>query len=64
MKYLLFILICACFIASDEPKKDSIEVKLKKYEKLEKIQIQQRIINEKLDSIWKKMEIDSTLRKK
>jgi len=59
MKYLLFILICTFLIAyGQEGKKDTTISKLKR------VQEQQKCINEKLDSLWVKLEIDSTLRKK
>ena len=56
MKWIVVILLF--FIPQEEPKKDTCEVKLKK------VQIQQNTINKQLDSLWIKMGIDTTLRKR
>lgn len=59
MKKVLFISLTLLLFAQEEQiQKDTCEVKLKK------IKLQQNEINQKMDSIWKILEIDSTLRKK
>jgi len=59
MKIILFIALS--FISSDslQVKVDSVKCNIK----LEKIIVQQNDINTKLDSLWKILEIDTSLRK-
>ena len=56
MKYLLIILLA--FITLPQEKPDSCKTKLKK------IKVQQENMNEKLDSLWIILKIDSTKRDK